>query len=207
MTDDNLDLIQFSRNQEAEANTRFSTPTKRRKMNSQIAQYMRLLIVTQQPTLQILDSGAGNSGVGQQWEMTDIEKASDVTIQGAFGEPMQPSVQGLLGPDKLQAVLVLDTEDDIYSLCQLLQPTQRSGSQSRIAVFPENRATIMTSESCQVLIEKAIQQGALTHVADQVKGIYILFQKSTNITTLSKNKSPASALDDLFTGYTRHGLN
>ena len=35
---------------------------------------------------------------------------------------MKPSIQGLLGPDKLKAVLVPGMKDDIYSLCQLLQP-------------------------------------------------------------------------------------
>ena len=77
--------------------------------------------MTQQPSLQILNSGAGISGVGQQWKMTDISQASDVTIQGAFGEPMKPTVQGLLGHDKLPAVLVPGMKDNIYSLCQLLQ--------------------------------------------------------------------------------------
>ena len=60
-----------------------------------------MLSVQQQQSLQILDSGAGKSGVGQQWKITDIEQAPEVTIQGAFGEPMKPTIQGLLGPDKL----------------------------------------------------------------------------------------------------------
>ena len=40
--------------------------------------------------MQILDSGAGFSGVGLQRKMTDISKASNVTIQGAFGEAIFP---------------------------------------------------------------------------------------------------------------------
>ena len=77
--------------------------------------------------------------------MSDISASSEVTIQGAFGDPMKPTVQGLLGPDKLQAVLVPGMKDDIYSLCQLLQPNQRTGTAAKIAVFTENGAVVMTS--------------------------------------------------------------
>ena len=80
---------------------------------------------------------------------------------------MKPTIQGLLGPDKLQAVLVPGMKDDMYSLCQLLQPNKESGTNSRTAVFTENGAIIMTSDSCQSLIEKAISQGSQqTHAAD-----------------------------------------
>ena len=130
-----------------------------------------MLSVQQQQSLQILDSGAGISGVGQQWKITNIEQADEVTIQGAFGDPMKPSIQGLLGPDKLQAVLVPGMKDHIYSLCQLLQPNPISGTNSRIAVFTKNGAIIMTSESCQSHIEKAIRQGNQTHAEDQIGGI------------------------------------
>ena len=78
-------------------------------MNSLIAQHVRLLSVKQHTSLRILDSGAGISGVGEQ---LDISASSEVTIQGAFGDPMKPTVQGLLGPDKLQAVLVPGMKDD-----------------------------------------------------------------------------------------------
>ena len=120
---------------------------------------------------------------------------------------MRPTIQGLLGPDKLQAVLVPGMKDDIYSLCQLLQPNPISGSNSRIAIFTENGAIVMTSDSCQSLIEKAIQQGNQTHAADQVGGIYILRAQSKNIATVSHHASNDHGLDNLYTGYTRQGLN
>ena len=91
----------------------------------------------QQQSLQILDSGAGISGVGQQWKITNIEQADEVTIQGAFGEPIKPTIQGLLGPDKLQAVLVSGMKDDIYSLCQLLQPSNMSGTTVELRDSPK----------------------------------------------------------------------
>ena len=36
--------------------------------------------------------------VGEQWKMTDISRSSTYSVQGAFGEPMTPTVQGFLGP-------------------------------------------------------------------------------------------------------------
>ena len=157
--------------------------------------------------------------------MTDLSASSEVTIQGAFGKPMKPTVQGLLGPDMLQAVLVPGMKDDIYSLCQLLQPNKRTGTEARIAVFTENGAVVMTSASCQSLLERAIRQGSQTHVADQIGGIYVLRYLTTNLATMSTSHQEApsshlnistsmknismknSELDNLYTGYTRHGLS
>ena len=118
-------------------------------------------------------------------------------------------------------------KDDIYSLCQLLQPNHRSGTSAKIAVFTENGAIVMTSESCQSLIQEAIRQGSQTHVADQIGGIYVLRNAPTtlakmstshqevpsshshlNLSTSMKNTSMKnSELDNLYTGYTRHGLS
>ena len=118
-------------------------------------------------------------------------------------------MQGLLEPDKLQAVLVPGMRDDIYSLCQLLQPNQRTGTAAKIAIFTENGAIVMTSESCQSLIKQAIQQGSQTHIADQVGGIYMLRNASTTLASLSSSHviAHSSHLDGLYTGYTRHGLS
>ena len=153
--------------------------------------------------------------------MTDISASSELTIQGAFDDPMKPTVQSLLGPDKLQAVLVPSMRDDIYSLCQLLQPNHRTGTPAKIAVFTENGAIVMTSESCQSLI----QQGSKSHVADQVGGIYVLRHPTTNLATMSTSHRETLLLhlnistsmenismknsehDNLYTGYTRHGLS
>ena len=53
------------------------------------------------PAKMILDSGACISGVGEQWKLTDISRMSSMSIQGAFGDSMRPSLQGLLGREKL----------------------------------------------------------------------------------------------------------
>ena len=65
------------------------------------------------PAKMILDSGAGISGVGEQWKLTDISRMSSMSIQGAFGDSMRPSLHGFLGREKLPAVLVPGMKDDI----------------------------------------------------------------------------------------------
>ena len=138
--------------------------------------------------------------------MSDISASSEVTIQGAFGNPMKSTVQGLFGPDKLQAVLVPGMKDDIYSLCQLLQPNHRTGTPAKIAVFTENGAIVMTSETCQSLIQEAIKQESQTHIYG---GIYVLRNAPTTLATSSTSHvtEHSSHLDGLYTGYTRHGLS
>ena len=78
--ENNEDLAIFSRNRESDPTPRFSTPTKRQRINSLIAQHVRLLSVTPQSSLKILDSGADISRVGEQWKMTDLSASSEVTI-------------------------------------------------------------------------------------------------------------------------------
>ena len=80
---------------------------------------------------------------------------------------------------------------------------------SKIAIFTENGAIVMTSELCQPLVERAIKQGAQTYVADQVGGIYALRNPPTTLATMSKSHpaAPALHLDGLYTGYTRRGLS
>ena len=114
---------------------------------------------------------------------------------------MKPTVQGLLGPDKLPAVLVPGMRD-IYSLCQLLQPNHRTGTAAKIAIFTENGAIVMTSESCKSLIQEAIKQGSQTHIADQIGGIYVLRNITTTLATMSSSRVVAHSLhlDGLYTG-------
>ena len=209
MGENNEDLAIFSQSRENDPTPRFSTPTKRQRINSLIAQHVRLLSVTQQSSLKILDSGADISGVGEQWKMTNLSASSEVTIRGAYGEPMKPTVQGLLGPDKLPAVLVPGMRDDTYSLCQLLQHNHRIGTTAKIAIFTENGAIVMTSQSCQSIIQEAIYQGSQTHVADQIGGIYVQRNLTTTLATMPSSHEVAhsSPLDGLYTGYTRHGLS
>ena len=72
-----------------------------------------MMSVHARSSLQILDAGAGILGVGEQRKMTNVFRASTYTIQGAFGEPMTPTVKGFLGPDKPPAVLVPGMKDNI----------------------------------------------------------------------------------------------
>ena len=145
----------------------------------------RMMTVHARSSLQILDSGAGISGVGEQWKMTDILWSSTYSVQGVFGEPMTPIVQGFLGPDKLPAVLVLGMRDDINSLSSILRANEHTGPLGKVAIFTESGAIILKSESCQELLQQAIHQGTQTHVADQVDGIYVL--RPASMTTVGQS--------------------
>ena len=78
------------------------TPVKFRRMNTFNARQNIIMAAAQHvPAKMILDSGAGISGIGEQWKLTDISRMSSMSIQGAFGDSMRPSLQGLLGREKL----------------------------------------------------------------------------------------------------------
>ena len=96
-----------------------------------------MMSVHARSSLQILDPGAGISGVGKLWKMTDVSRASTYAIQGAFGEPMTPTVQGFIGPDKLLAVLDPGMKDDMYSLINLLRANAHTGSPGKVATLTQ----------------------------------------------------------------------
>ena len=99
-----------------------------------------------------------------------------MSIQSAFGDSMRPSLQGLLGREKLPAVLVPGVKDDIYSLSGLLNPNGATGAKDKVAIFTKNGAIILTADSCKEAILSAIRDGEKIHTADQVDGIYVLRQ-------------------------------
>ena len=192
--------------------TKYATPTKKPRMDLLMANDInRMMSVHARSSLQILDSGAGISGVGEQWKMTDISRSSTYSVQGAFGEPMTPTVQGFLGPDKLPAILVPGMRDDINSLGSILRANEHTGSPGKVAIFTESGAVILKSAFCQELLQQAIHQGTQTHVADQVDGIYVL--RLDSMTTMAHVYSFSTAHADqedtsgLYAGYTRPGLH
>ena len=206
----NMDIVLLAR--ERRNLTKYATPTKKPRMNLLMASGIKLMMsVHARSSLQILDSGAGISGVGEQWKMTDISRSSTYSIQGTFGEPMTPIVQGFLGPDMLPAVLVPGMRDDIYSLSSLLRANEHTGLPGKVAIFTESGAVILESDSCQELLQQAIHQGSQTHVADQVDGIYVL--RPASMTTMAHVHSFSTAhanqedTSGLYAGYTRPGLH
>ena len=97
------------------------TPVKFRRMNIFTARQNIIMAAARYvPARMILDSGAGISGDEEQWKLTDISRMSSMSIQGAFGDSIWPSLQGLLGCEKLPAVLMPGMKHDIYSLSGLL---------------------------------------------------------------------------------------
>ena len=76
-------------------------------MNTLTASHTVILATTQHaPAEMILDSGASISEVREQWKLSDISRISSMSIQDAFSDSMWPSIQDLLGREKLHAVLV-----------------------------------------------------------------------------------------------------
>ena len=102
--------------------------------------------------------------------------AKVMSIQGAFGDSMRPSIQGLLGREKLPAVLVPGMKDDIHSLSGLLNSNSATGAKDKVAIFTKNGAIILTADSYKEAILSAIRDGEKTHTTDQVDGIYVLRQ-------------------------------
>ena len=171
---------------------------------------------TQDPHLysikNILNSAAGISGVGQSWRTTDISKTSSLSTQGAFSDSVKLSLQGLLGKDKLHAVLVPGMNDDIYSLSSLLQKNPHTGAKEKIAISIANGAIVLTAESCQGLIQRDLNDGHQTHAADKIDGIYILRNhQETSMKSISASTKNAISSDDhsdgLDAGYTVLGLS
>ena len=97
------------------------------------------------PAKMILDSGARISGVGEQWKLTNISRMSSMSIQGAFGDSMRPSIQNLLEREKLPAVFVPGMEDDIYSLSGLLNSNGATGAKDKVAIFSKNGAILLNA--------------------------------------------------------------
>ena len=151
------------------------TPVKFRRMDTFTARKYFIMAAAQHvPAKIILDSGAGISGVGELWKLTDISRMSSMSIQGAFGDSMRPPIQGLLGREKFPVVLVPGMKDDIYSFSGLLNSNGATGAKDKVAIFIKNGTIILTADSCKEAILSAVRNGEKTHTADQVDGIYVL---------------------------------
>ena len=140
------------------------TPVKFRRMSTFTARQNIIMAAAQHvPAKMILDSGASRSEVGEQWKLTDISRMSSMSVQGACGDSMRPSIQCLLGREKLPVVLVSGMKDDIYSLSGLLSSNGSTGAKDKVAIFTKNGAIILTADSCKEAILSAIRDREKTH--------------------------------------------
>ena len=138
-----------------------------------------------------------------------------MSIEGAFGDSMQPSIQGLFGREKLPAILVPGMNDDIYLLSGFLKPNGATGTKDKVAIFTKNGAIVLNADSCQEAILLAIRNGEKTHTADQVDGIYVLRQDmsvppSSHICALQPHQISLPStehLDGFYCRYTVPGLH
>ena len=128
---------------------------------------------------------------------------------------MRLSIQGLLGCEKLPAVLVPGMKDDIYSLSGLLNSNGATGAKDKVAIIIKNGAIILNAYSCKEAILSAIRNGEKTHTADQIDGLYVLRQDmsvppSCHICALQPHQIPLSSTEHLngfYGGYTVPGLH
>ena len=140
---------------------------------------------------------------------------SSMSIQGAFGDSKRPSIQCLLGREKLPAVLMPGMKDGIYSLSGLLNSNGSTGAKDKVAIFTKNGAILLTADSCKEAILSAICDREKTHTADQVDGIYVLRQDmsvptSSHLCAIQSQQIPLPStehLDGLYGGYTVPGLH
>ena len=58
--------------------------------------------------------------------------------------------------NELHAFLVPGMKDDIYFLSSLLQKNPHTGAKEKIAIFTAKGAIVLTAESCQGLIQRAL---------------------------------------------------
>ena len=184
------------------------TPVNFRCMNTLTARQNIIMAAAQHGSAKmILESGTGISGVGEQWKLTDISRMSSMSIQGAFSDSMRLSIQGLLGLEKLPAVLVPRMKDDIYSLSGLLNSNGAKGAKDKVAIFTKNGAIILTADSCKEAILSAIRNGE--------NGIYVLRQDmsvptSSHLCALRSHQISLPStehLDGFYGAYTVPGLH
>ena len=126
------------------------------------------------------------------------------------------SLQGLLGREKLPAVLVPGMKDDIYSLSGLLSSNGATGAKDKVAILTKNGAIILTADSCKEAILSAIRDGEKIHTADQVDGIIYVLRQDMSVPTSSHlcaiqshqiSLPSTEHLDGLYGGYTVPGLH
>ena len=58
--------------------------------------------------ISLFDTGASRSGTNDESKLINLEKYSNITVQGAFGPPIRPSLKGRMGPLGLETVVILD---------------------------------------------------------------------------------------------------
>ena len=67
----------------------------------------------------LFDTGASRSGTNDESKLKNIEKCSNITVQGAFGPPFRPSLKGRMGPLGLETVIIPEMNETLLSVYQI----------------------------------------------------------------------------------------
>jgi hypothetical protein len=89
------------------------------------------------------DSGANRSGTGSKAVLRNITSCPPLSIQGAFGPPIQPTHRGELGPMKLETVVIDGMGDNtIISVSQVCKL-------GYIAVFSDKHFNVYKADAIE----------------------------------------------------------
>ena len=69
--------------------------------------------------ISLFDTGASRSGTNDETKLNNLEKCSNITVQGAFGPPFRPSLKGRMGPLGLETVVIPDMNETLLSVYQI----------------------------------------------------------------------------------------
>ena len=88
----------------------------------------------------LFDTGASRSGTNDESKLENLEKCSNITVQGAFGPPFRPSLKGRMGPLGLETVVIPDMNETLLSVYQICN----GGSEDSQCI------SVFSNEGCRI---------------------------------------------------------
>jgi hypothetical protein len=112
------------------------------------------------------DSGANRSGTGSKAGLRNITACPPLSIQGAFGPPIQPSNRGELGPMKLETVVIEGMGDitivSVSQVCKL----------GYIAVFSDKQFKVYKADAIKNALKVLDIEGKPVAYGKMENGLY-----------------------------------
>ena len=118
----------------------------------------------------LFDTGASRSGTNDKSKLKNIEKCSNITVQGAFGPPFRPSLKGRMGPLGLETVVIPEMNETLLSVYQICNGGTK-GFQC-ISVFSTEGCRIFKFESVGEALKLMHDQGIEIMRGTFVNGLY-----------------------------------
>ena len=122
--------------------------------------------ITQTPKRLMWDSGANRSGTGSKAGLRNITACPPLSIQGAFGPPIQPTHRGELGPMKLETVVIDGMGDNtIISVSQVCKL-------GYIAVFNDRQFKVYKADTIKNALKVLDLEGKAVAYGKVENGLY-----------------------------------